>query len=152
MAPTTILVMPVCMARFYGVHITSALQGSFSPPPLPQAFPVRLLSSADHVQPPEADYESALPPAGNAPAPVPGRSSVAFLMLGSRVDASVMVVVPKVPRFAGSDPVAAAGTAHQSSIHEARQALAHLLVLVAITPESGAKWLHFGSCCRVWPE
>ena len=33
MAPTTIQVMRVCMARFYGVHITSALQGSFSPPP-----------------------------------------------------------------------------------------------------------------------
>ena len=81
----------------------------------------------------------ALPPAGNAPAPVPGRSPVASLMLGPRIERAVPIVVAQVPRLTWSDPVTAKSTAHQSSVHERSEALAHLLVLVAIAPESGAE-------------
>jgi hypothetical protein len=59
-----------------------------------------------------------------------------------------MVVVAKVPRLPRSDSIAAASTAHQSSVDERSEALAHLLVRMAVSPKSGTEWLDLGSCCR----
>jgi hypothetical protein len=93
-----------------------------------------------------------LPPAGNAPPPAACGSPVTSAMLGARVERPIPIVVAEVPWLPRRNPVAAAGTAHQSCIHERSQALARLLVPVAVAAESGARWLHFGSSCRVWPE
>jgi hypothetical protein len=87
---------------------------------------------------------AALPPAGNAPPPAPGRSPVAGAVLRPRVDRPIPIVVAEVPRLSRRDPVAAPGTAHQSSVHESREIPASPTVKRAIAALFLTKSCHVG--------
>jgi hypothetical protein len=92
----------------------------------------------------QADYDEGFTTGGNAAPPTACGSPVTGAVLRPRVDRPIPIVVAEVPRFPRNDPLAAASTAHQSSVHKRSHAATRLLVLMAIASKSGAELLHLG--------